>query len=392
LSLHPASISIKSISANHCLNLDTTGNNPIYGTPRNPYNPEYYTGGSSSGSGYAVATGLIPFALGSDGGGSVRIPSSFCGVFGLKPSHGRLSFRPGPNHSITCASNGPVAADIQSLTTALNVISQPDPSSDFPPHIDFQITASVNDKKIIGMPRAWFSDAAPVVQKLCQSMVDRLVSEYGYTVVDIEIPFLPEGQVAHAMTVLTDGATLLPDTGNLTAGNKLLLALGRTTPSTDYLLAQKLRSLLMRHLAYLWKTYPGMIIVTPTTGCPGWRIQTKGELQYGLSDGDLTIESMRYVWLGNFCGLPALTVPAGYVVPEGRPNAGEIASMDELGKVPIGLMASGEWTSEQNLIHFGLAAEALGEPGRSRPPNWVDTIALARDEMKRAGTENLIDF
>ncbi|KAJ4306008.1 hypothetical protein N0V88_000800 [Collariella sp. IMI 366227] len=149
----------------HEFGLDTTGNNPIYGTPRNPHNPHYYTGGSSSGTGYAVAAGLIPIGLGSDGGGSIRIPAALCGVFGLKPTHGRLSFRP--------------------------------------------------------------------------------------------------GQIAHALTVLTDAATLLPETSNLTPANRILLALGRVTPSTDYMLAQKLRRLLMQHLAWLWQEHPGMTSTRP---------------------------------------------------------------------------------------------------------------------------------
>ncbi|KAF4611372.1 hypothetical protein G7Y89_g15641 [Cudoniella acicularis] len=74
----------------HELGADTTNNNPNWGTPRNPHNQMYYTGGSSGGAAYAVAAGLVPFALGADGGGSIRIPSSFCGIYGLKPTHARL--------------------------------------------------------------------------------------------------------------------------------------------------------------------------------------------------------------------------------------------------------------------------------------------------------------
>ncbi|WP_254554457.1 hypothetical protein, partial [Salmonella enterica] len=91
----------------------------------------------------------------------------------------------------------------------------------------------------------------------------------------IDIPFLVEGQCAHAMTVLTDGAALLPETKNLTHGNRILLAIGRVTSAIDYLLAQKLRGLLMQHLAHLWRMHPGMIIVTPTTSCAGWPIMTE---------------------------------------------------------------------------------------------------------------------
>ncbi|KAL8775215.1 MAG: hypothetical protein Q9194_003801, partial [Teloschistes cf. exilis] len=73
----------------HEIGLDTTNNNPYRGTPLNPHNRNYYTGGSSGGSAYAVAAGLIPISLGADGGGSIRIPSAYCGLYGLKPTHGR---------------------------------------------------------------------------------------------------------------------------------------------------------------------------------------------------------------------------------------------------------------------------------------------------------------
>ncbi|KAI4265128.1 MAG: hypothetical protein L6R38_009635 [Xanthoria sp. 2 TBL-2021] len=73
----------------HELGLDTTNNNPLKGTPLNPHNPSYYTGGSSGGSAYTVAAGLVPIAHGVDGGGSIRIPATYCGLYGLKPTHGR---------------------------------------------------------------------------------------------------------------------------------------------------------------------------------------------------------------------------------------------------------------------------------------------------------------
>ncbi|KAK0629209.1 amidase signature domain-containing protein [Bombardia bombarda] len=299
----------------HEFGLDTTGNNPVHGTPRNPHNRHYYTGGSSSGTGYAVSAGLIPIGLGSDGGGSIRIPSSMCGVFGLKPTHGRVSFKPGQNHSLTCACNGPIAADIKSLATVFQIISAPHPTSPFPPFgRELRLTAPAGAPKVMGIHRAWFARATPAIQKLCNDMIARLVSDHGYSVVEISIPFLAEGQIAHALTMLTDAATLLPDTSNLTAANRILIAIGRVTPATDYLLAQKLRRALAQHLAWLWQRHPGMVIVTPTTACEGWPIVNEhSELKYGLNNGDRTLESMEYVWMANFCGLPSISVPAGFV-------------------------------------------------------------------------------
>ncbi|EEP75628.1 conserved hypothetical protein [Uncinocarpus reesii 1704] len=368
--------------AMHEFGLDTSGNNPIHGTPRNPFNSQYYTGGSSSGSAYAVSAGLIPISLGSDGGGSIRIPSSFCSVYGLKPTHSRLSHRPGCNHSNTCAVNGPIAADIRSLALLYHVIGTPHPSSHFPT-LSPPLAPPIRPRnKVLGIPEAWFSQSTPAIQQLCHSLLDKLVSACDYTLIPIEIPYLKEGQAAHAMTVLTDAATLLPDTEGLTAANKIMIGLGTITPATDFLLAQKLRQLLMQHLAYLWKEYPGMIIVTPTTSCAGWPIRSESELKHGINDGNQTLKTMEYVWMANFTGIPALNVPAGFVIPEGTPGAGEVAETDTVGKVPVGLMGMGEWASEDNLLQWGLDIEKVGEERLSRPPIWVDVVEKAVEVMK----------
>ncbi|KAK3998280.1 amidase signature domain-containing protein [Cladorrhinum sp. PSN332] len=351
----------------HEFGLDTTGNNPVHGTPRNPHNPNYYTGGSSSGTGYAVSAGLIPIGLGSDGGGSIRIPSSLCGVYGLKPTHGRLSFRPGPNHCITCACLGPIAADVSSLATLMQTVSTPHSSSPFPP-LTLSLSPSSPTSKVLGISSAWIAQSTPAIQTLLNSLIRTLVSKHGYSTVEISIPFLKEGQLAHALTVLTDAATLLPETKNLTPANRILLALGRVTPSTDYILAQKLRRLLMQHLSYLWSQHPGMLIITPVTACEGLPINSKSELKYGINDGDRTMQSMEYVWLANFCGLPSLSVPMGFVQARG-------------GDVPVGLMATGEWCSEEGLLRFGKDVESVVEGDsskRRRPGRWVDVVERAR--------------
>lgn len=374
--------------------LDTPGNNPNYGTPRNPFNDDYYTGGSSSGTGAAVGVGLIPIGLGSDGGGSIRIPSSFCSIFGLKTTHSRVSFWPSANHSSTCAVLGPMAADMESLATLFEVIAAPHPASPFAfpgvprvPPAAKMLELTPGRPKVLGICRAWFEDCAPAVRDLCQGVVDTMESKYGYTVVDIEIPFLTEGQFAHALTVLTDGATLLPKYDNLTWANRILLALGRTNPATDYLIAQKLRRCLVMHLSYLWKLHPGMLIVTPTTACAGWRIKDKGgELSLGISDGDKTLETMRYVWMGNFLGLPSITVPAGYAAPDLTGEGLSVAAKGTAGKIPVGFMATGEWASEESLIEFGVEAERAGVEWRERPEGWVDVVELARREKARATT------
>ncbi|KAL5601022.1 hypothetical protein BROUX41_005851 [Berkeleyomyces rouxiae] len=384
LKLQEAGAVIIGKTSMHEFGLDTTGNNPHYGTPRNPYNASYYTGGSSSGSAYAVAAGLVPMALGSDGGGSIRIPSAFCGVYGLKPSHNRLSFRPGPNHAVTCAVNGPIASDMASLVTMFETISVPHPGSSFSPMARFTMSPATPDAKIIGVDEEWNALADPAAKKLCDNMVARLVAEKGYTVVPIHIPYVTEGQIAHAMTVLTDAATLLPEYKNLSAPNRILLALGRTSSAVDYLMGQKLRGLLMQHLSHMWQKYPGLVIASPVAACTAWPIRSPAELTHGLNDGDTTLKSMQYAWLANFCGLPAISLPAGYAVPEGQPDAGDIAQEHTLGKVPVGFMCAGEWGSEHALMRLGFAVEDLFASTRTRAQAWEDVVQLAKTEMETA--------
>ncbi|KAK7966650.1 amidase signature domain-containing protein [Apiospora aurea] len=332
----------------HKFGMDTAGINTTYGTSRNPYNRNYYTGGSSSGPAYAVATGLVPIALGTDGGGSIRVPASFCSVFGLQPSHGRLSYLPGHNHNSTCEVNAPIAVDMGSLATVYSVISQqPHSASPFPhaPLCDMLLPNSNNKnskKVLLGVPEAWFDRADPGVQGLCRSLIN-----------DLAVP----------------------------------RARGTTS-------AQRVRGDLMRHLAWLWREKygsQGLLIVTPTRSCAGWPIRSPRELDRGLSDGNRTLQSMEYVWLANFCGTPSLSVPAGYVIPEGEAGAGwpvrfEPAAEKAGAVVPAGLMATAEWTREDLLMRFGCDAEEVGRERLRRPAAWVDVVQQAA--QKRSTRES----
>jgi Asp-tRNA(Asn)/Glu-tRNA(Gln) amidotransferase A subunit family amidase len=355
----------------HELGLDTTNNNPNYGTPLNPYNRHYYTGGSSGGSAYAVGAGLMPFALGADGGGSIRIPSSFCGIFGLKTSHGRVSRLPTSNLAESTGVVGPMAANMVDLEASWRVMAQPDPSHSASPMFPPAQRHTTDRNKVLGIYKPWFDRAEPSVKAACQKAIDYLTSDLGYSTVDITIPFTPEGQLAHAMTILSEIASGIPDVTGLTAPNKVLLTVGSKTPAIDLLQAQKMRNLLMKHLAWLYKEHPGLIIVTPSTPIPGWHIAGgPGDLKYGVSDGNKSVRNMEYVWLANFCGNPCLQGPVGYVDPvEGQ------------GKVPVGIMGMSEWGSDDTLIEFGYDIETWLnkglDGGRRRPDTWVDTFEVA---------------
>ena len=313
----------------HELGMDTTNNNVNYGTPRNPHNDGYYTGGSSGGSAYAVSSGICPIALGCDGGGSIRLPSSFCGIFGLKPSHGRVSNRAGPADkdwdSVGCF--GPMASSMDDLTIAYRIMAQSDPRSRFSSPFPSTLVAQPkwDGKKVIGLYRDWIDRSDKPVLDMFDEAVDFYVKA-GYETVDVEIPLMVEGQKAHAMTILSEARSRVSnaDMKKLTYHNQLLFNVaGSHASAQDFLFAQRLRSLLMQHLAWLWDKYPGLLILTPTTPCAGWKIGKLGDLQSpGVFDGDQSLRSMEYVYFANFVGAPAISLPMGYAE----------------GGVPVGLM------------------------------------------------------
>jgi aspartyl-tRNA(Asn)/glutamyl-tRNA(Gln) amidotransferase subunit A len=116
------------------LGYSLTGDNPVFGVTRNPWNPKLSSGGSSAGAAVAVATGMGPVAIGSDGGGSIRLPAAFCGVFGFKPSMGRVPLYPGcrderfPGLSSweTLEHIGPLTRTVEDAALVMSVIAGPD--------------------------------------------------------------------------------------------------------------------------------------------------------------------------------------------------------------------------------------------------------------------------
>lgn len=340
--------------------LDTSNNNPCVGTPRNPHNPGYYTGGSSGGSGYAVAAGIVPIALGADGGGSIRVPSNFCGIYGLKTSHGRVSGRPTVGLATTTGVMGPMASSLDDLAMSYQVMAKPDEgdsaSSGFPDPLRTRETAATRPR-IIGICQDWISRSDPEVRALFDKAMGHYRNQQqAYTVVDISIPYLPEGQKAHALTILAEIASGVTreQVSQLTPANKILLSVGGTqTAAQDFLAAQKLRNLLMRHLAHLFQKHPGLVIATPTTPFAGWKIaHGEADLTHGVSDANTSLRSMEYVYLANFTGCPAISRPMGYAVP----SSGADGSQQQM---PVGLMGMGEWGSEEALIEWARDGEGV---------------------------------
>ncbi|KAK0380971.1 amidase [Colletotrichum melonis] len=357
-------------NAMHELGGDTNGCNPRWGTPTNWHNKSYYPGGSSSGAGSALGAGIVPIAIGTDAGGSIRIPSSFNSVYGLKPSHHRTMAM---NSSVCVV--GPLAATVADLTITYRLMSRPNPDDPIQGLYTPSPALSPSSPKLIGIDEAWWSRADPSVAKVCRRAVDHFKSQ-GYTVVPIKIPYLREIQLMHSATCVTEMQDLArhrhPDPEQwqsiINHANKITMSVGTQTPAGDYMKYAQLRDLLMKHVAWLYEQNPGMLIVTPTTPLPGWPRQP-GDDAYGVSDANTTIANMSYVYVANVSGCPAVTAPVGYVDP-----------VQGDGKVPIGLMAMAEWGCEEQLLGWAKEAETyLIAEGRQRPEGWVDVVEVAKN-------------
>lgn len=369
---------------------DTSGCNPAQGTPTNHCNPAYYPGGSTSGGGSALGAGVVHVAVGTDAGGSIRIPACFNGVYGLKATHHRVR----PGHKMTTAVVSPLAASVADLTIAYRLMAQPpdDPSSSSssPDGSGSGSSGSIfarseppppGSKKVLGIYKDWWADADPRVRAACDKAVSWLRDHRGYDVIDVSIPFVPQARTAHAVLCVSEMHESArrrhpPDPLSLVGpANKLLLAVASRTPASDYLKCNALRELVMRHLAFLHRAHPGLLLLAPTSPMAGWP-RHPGDAAHGFSDADATVRNMMYVFLSNLAGTPSLSAPAGYV----EPDRGE-------GRLPVGLLAMGEWGAEERLLAWARDMEVYLheglEGGRVRPRTWFDVVAATEAEQKK---------
>lgn len=331
----------------HEIGIGVTGLNPHHGTPRNPYNPACYTGGSSSGSAAAVAAGFCPVAVGADGGGSIRIPAAFCGVIGLKPTFSRVSEFGAAPLDWSVAHLGPIAATAADAALAYAVMAGPDPRDPLSLHQPPLSLAGFDDADLHGLKLGvywpWFKHATPGVVAQCEIMLNHFTA-LGAMLVEIELPDLEAARIAHVITISSE----------MTAGMdphyaahhaefgldvRINLALSRTFSSRDYIKAQRIRTRTLQ--SFLDALGHADVIVTPATGCPAPFIPADA-LPDGESDLSVLTEIMRFATPGNFTGLPAITFPAGY--DGGR---------------PVGFQAMGRPWEEHVLLRLARAAEQV---------------------------------
>lgn len=334
----------------HEIGIGVTGLNPHHGTPRNPYNPAHYTGGSSSGSAAAVAAGLCPLAIGADGGGSIRIPSAFCGLVGLKATYGRISEFGAFPLDWSVAHIGPIAASAADAALGYALIAGPDPQDTNslhqpPPRLDGWDDTDISGLRI-GLFWPWFRHASAEVVAACEAMLEGFQG-LGAHLREIVIPDLDAGRVAHVITIAGEMAQAMEGyhaehhhQHGLDVRTNLTLA--RAFTLRDYVKAQRMRTRLMNHFKQAFEHVD--VIVTPMTGIAAPPIPASA-LPNGDSDLTTLADIMRFSTPANLTGLPAICFPARYTQ----------------NGLPVGLQAIGRPWDEVTLLRLALTAEGLLE-------------------------------
>lgn len=334
----------------HEIGINVFGLNPHHGTTRNPYNPNHFTGGSSSGSATAVAAGLVPIAIGADAGGSIRIPASFCGLVGLKATFGRISEHGAFPLDWSIAHIGPLAWSAADAALTYALIAGPDPKDPASLHQPLPSLKGWDDLNFKGLKLGvywdWFRHADAEIVAACEAMLKEY-EKMGCELVEIVIPDLEANRVAHSATILTEMAQAMHATYDEHHKEHALdvrinLAMARQLSATDYIAAQRVRTRMMNHFNNVFQQVD--MILTPSTGIAAPEIK-KGALPDGESDLTTTVEIMRFVTAANFTGLPAISFPVGYTQKG----------------LPIGMQVIGRAWDEVNLLRMALAAEQVVE-------------------------------
>jgi len=285
--------------------------------PRNPWNTEHITGGSSTGSGAAVAGGLCLGSLGEDTAGSIRNPSAFCGLAGLKATYGRVSRHGLAPLSWSLDHCGPMARVVEDLAHMLNAIAghdPKDPTSSSMPITDYTSALREDVKGMsIGVPRAYIDECAPRTEAVVLKRVEEAIAEIkslGARIEDVKIPALHLATIANAVIYYnefwsahkSDAATVLK-TG--AAQRRARIYLGLLTGSADYIQAQRIRSRCRAELAEVFAKVDCLAL--PNQAGPAPRVKDVGPI-------DTLFKHVVPEYHGpfNLTGLPTLSVPCGF--------------------------------------------------------------------------------
>jgi aspartyl-tRNA(Asn)/glutamyl-tRNA(Gln) amidotransferase subunit A len=261
----------------HELAYGITSNNPHFGTIRNPRDPDRIPGGSSGGSGAAVAANMVFMAMGSDTGGSIRIPASFCGTVGLKPTTGRVSRYGVMPLDFSLDHMGPLTRSARDAALTLQAIAGFDPRDETSSQVpvgDYLPSPKCSVRDIrIGLPQNFYFDRLdPDVDAAVRAMAAKAES-LGARVIPVQVPDIAALNTVGRVILLAEASAVmekyLAKREHFGADVLALLDQGRLLAATDYINAQRLRRRMQRDFAQLWLQVDCLFTPTTPTAAPG---------------------------------------------------------------------------------------------------------------------------
>ena len=357
--------------------MGSSSEHSIFGAVRNPWDPERTPGGSSGGSAVAVAAGIVPLAIGSDTGGSIRQPASFCGVVGLKPTYGRVSRWGLVAYASSLDQIGAFGHSAEDVATVLEVIAGHDPrdSTSLPEPSPACVEALSGDVSglVVGLPREYFvEDAmAPEVGAAVRAAIADLESA-GAKVLEVSLPHSEFAVAAYYLIATAEASSNLARYDGVRYGYrasdvsdladlydrsrsegfgdevKRRIVLGTYVLSAGYYdayyrKAQQVRTLLRRDFERAFSACD--VIATPTAPELPFRLGERAEDPLRMYLGDV------YTVSANLAGLPGVSIPCG-------------SSQG----VPIGFQLLAAPLEEPKLLRVAAAYQRLTEHHRARPP------------------------
>ena len=302
------------------------GHNPVFETTRNPWNLAMTPGGSSAGSGASVAAGVAPFAIGSDGGGSVRIPSAHCGLYGIKASMGRVALYPGcrderyPGVSSweTLEHIGPMSRTVTDSALMLSVIAGPDPRDRYSiPAADFDYVQAVQGD-IKGLRIAYSEDwgyaaVDPEVRRVVREAVAVFEKDLGCTVEQANPGWRSDAGATFWALVAAD--TDLTGMRRMIKGREqeisphLVDLLMRPWTAEDFTDAHTQRKAICNSMWRFMANYD--LLLTPTLAVPPFPVHMQGPEKIEGRMGR-NADWLCFTFPANMTGQPAATIPAGF--------------------------------------------------------------------------------
>jgi aspartyl-tRNA(Asn)/glutamyl-tRNA(Gln) amidotransferase subunit A len=337
---------------------------PDYGATKNPWALDRSTSGSSSGSGAAVAAGVGFGSMGSDTGGSIRLPAAFCGIVGLKPTYGRVSRYGGVALSWSCDHMGPMTRTVADNAAMLAAVAGADPkdsTSGNVPVPDYLAGLRTDLSGVrIGICSAYRTPAEPAVQEAIEQAIAEL-ERLGAAIVDVDLP-PPAEAVPALIGLITPEATefhlpwLRSRPEDYSPAVRERLELGLLIPATSYLHAQRVRRQLIDRALPVFSEVDVVVMPTsPTAATPlGSDLSASDE-----ADPELLAAAINFTGPFDLLGFPALSIPCGFT----------------LNDLPVGLQLVAAPYEEAKLYAIAHAYEQATRWGERLPTALGDLLS-----------------